>query len=252
MVALSSYNDYLARATNGYEVQRHFGAEISTAATALTGNSLIMAKSPPIYTVETMPSGVTGFRLTNVSLYQSIQTGFVILAKLVDFGTFVAGTGFTDGSAMPSVTEGNTSRTIHSALLLEVTTAGAGSLTLTIDYTDQDGNASTAPARALTGGATAYSCGFIPLATGNYGVRDVTGITRSAGTGTGTFKVWGVIPIGVFNNSAAAIGINYNLNFLTEYPTPPLLSTGDSLYLISTPNTVRGFKGVLSFVGEQA
>lgn len=252
MVALSSYNDYLNRATSGYEVQRHFGAELAATATNLTGGALIMAKSPPIYTVETMPSGVTGFRLTNATVYPSILTGFILLAKLIDMGTFVAGTGFTDGAAMPTVTEGNTSRQIHSALLLEVVTAGAGALSLTIDYTDQDGVASTTPAQALTAAASAFSCGFFPLATGDYGARDVTNITRTSGTGTGTFKVWGVIPMGYFNTSSAQSGLAYNLNFLTDYPTPPLLNAGDSLYLISSPGTARGFKGVLSFVGEQA
>ena len=90
MVALSSYNDYLNRATSGYEVQRHFGAELAATATALTGNTVIMAKSPPIYTVETMPSGVTGFRLTNATVYSSILTGFTLLAELIDMGDFEA------------------------------------------------------------------------------------------------------------------------------------------------------------------
>lgn len=252
MAPLASFDDYIGRASNGYIVHRHYGAELNAVTTALTGNTVILYKTPQIYTVETMPSGVTGFRLTNATLYSSIQTAFYLLVKLVDLGTFVAGTGFTDGNAMPTVTEGNTSRTIHSALLMEVTTAGTGSLTVTVDYTDQDGNASTTPAQALTGGATVYSCGFLPLATNDWGVRDVTGVTRTTGTGTGTFKLWGVVPMGMFNVMHQSVGVQSNLNFLTDTPTPPLLSAGDSLYLIGGLATVRGLKGTLTFVGEQA
>lgn len=252
MAALASFDDYINRASNGYIVHRHYGVEQPASVTALTGNSTLLYKSPPIYTVETMPSGVTGFRLVNASLYSSIQTAFYFLVKLVGLGTFVAGTGFTDGVAMPSVTEGNTSRTIHSALLLEVQTAGTGTLTITVDYTDQDGNASTTPAQALTAAATAYSCGFLPLATNDWGVRDVTGVTRTVGTGTGTFKLWGVVPMGMFNTVHQTVGVQSNLNFLTDTPTPPLLSAGDNLHIIGSLLTVRGLKGVLTFVGEQA
>lgn len=252
MAALASFDDYINRASSGYIVHRHFGAELTAVTTALTGNTTILYKTPAIYTVETMPSGVTGFRLTNATLYSSIQTAFYLLVKLVDLGTFVAGTGFTDGSAMPTVTEGNSSRTIHSALLLEVQTAGAGALTITVDYTDQDGNASTTPAQALTAAASANSCGFLPLATGDYGVRDVTGVTRTVGTGTGTFKLWGVVPMGMFNMVHQSIGVQSNLNFLTDTPTPPLLNAGDGLYVIGSLTTVRGLKGTLTFVGEQA
>lgn len=252
MAALASFDDYINRASSGYIVHRQFGAELAAVTTALTGNTTILYKTPVIYTVETMPSGVTGFRLTNATLYSSIQTAFYLLVKLVDLGTFVAGTGFTDGSAMPTVTEGNSSRTIHSALLLEVQTAGAGTLTITVDYTDQDGNASTTPAQALTAAASVNSCGFLPLATGDYGVRDVTGVTRTVGTGTGTFKLWGVVPMGMFNMVHQSIGVQSNLNFLTDTPTPPLLNAGDGLYVIGSLTTVRGLKGTLTFVGEQA
>ena len=118
MAALASFNDYINRASNGYIVHRQFGAEITSAVAALTGNTLVSFKSPPIYTVETMPSGVTGFRLTNATLYSSIQTAPYLLVKLVDLGTFTFGTGFTDGSAMPTVTEGGISRIMHSALIV--------------------------------------------------------------------------------------------------------------------------------------
>lgn len=252
MAALASFDDYINRASNGYIVHRHFGAELTAVATLLAGNTTVLYKTPPIYTVETMPSGVTGFRLTNATLYSSIQTAFYLLVKLVDLGTFVAGTGFTDGSAMPTVTEGNTSRVMHSALLLEVQTAGAGALTITVDYTNQSGGAATTPAQALTAAASVNSASFLPLATNDWGVRDVTGVTRTSGTGTGTFKLWGVVPMGMFNMVHQSVGVQSNLNFLTDTPTPPLLSAGDSLYLIGSLATVRGLKGTLTFVGEQA
>jgi hypothetical protein len=252
MAALASFNDYLNRATSGYGVQRHWGAEIATATAAVVGNTLIFAKTPPIYTVETMPSGVTGFRLTNASLYNSIQTGVCILAKLIDMGTLVVGTSFTDGAAMPTVTEGNSSRQINSPILVEMTTAGSGSANITITYTNQDGSSATTPSTAITTTSAAYSAGFIPLNGNDYGARDITTATRASGTGTCTLKFWGVIPLGMFNSSHQIVGTVSNLNFLTEFPTSPLLSAGDSIYLLSTPGTVRGLKGTLSFVGEQA
>lgn len=253
MAALASFNDYINRASNGYIVHRHFGAEITSTVAALTGNTLVSFKSPPIYTVETMPSGVTGFRLTNATLYSSVQTTPYLLAKLVDLGTFTFGTGFVDGSAMPTVTEGGASRTMHSALLVEMVTPGTGTGTsITVNYTNQDGNAATTPAQTIAMTIVAYSCGFLPLATNDWGVRDVTGATRSAGTGVCTVKLWGVICMGMFNFTHQSVGVQSTLNFLTDTPAAPLLSAGDSLYIIGGGTSTRALKGTLTFVGEQA
>lgn len=251
MAPLSSFNDYLNRATSGYEVQRHWGAEIATAVGIVAGNGLVFAKTPPIYTVETMPSGVTGFRLTNASIYTSITTGMCLLVKLIDMGTFVLGGSFTDGSAMPTVTEGNSSRQIHSPILVEMITPGSASANITVTYTNQDGSSATTPSTIITTTAAAYSAGFMTLNSNDYGARDITAVARTSGTGTCTIKFWGVTPIGMFNNSHATAGTVSNLNFMTEFPTPPLLDAGDSLYVLTSNTTVRGLKGVLSFVGEQ-
>lgn len=254
MAALASFDDYINRASNGYIVQRHYGAEIVGTSGALVGNTLVLCKTPPIYTVESMPSGVTGFRLTNASLYLSTgaaATG-AILAVLVDMGTFVLGGSFTDGAAMPTVTEGNSSRQIHSALLVEMTATGSGTGTsITVNYTNQDGNSATTPSQTITTTVANYSCGFIPLATNDWGVRDVTGATRT-GTGTCTIKFWGVIPLGMFNTSHQGVGVVSNINFLTDTPTPPLLNANDNLFIIGSGTAARGIKGVLTFVGEQA
>lgn len=252
MANLASFNDYLNRANSGYEVQRHWGAEIATAGAVVIGNTLVFMKTPPIYTVETMPSGVTGFRLTNATLYNSIQTAGSLLVKLIDMGTMVVGTSFTDGAAMPTVTEGGTSRQIHGPLLCEMTTTGSGSATINVTYTNQDGTSQTTPNQTLTTTVAAYSAGFMQLAGNDYGVKDITAATRASGTGTCTLKFWGVIPLGMFNCSHQTVGTVYNINFLTEYPTPPLLNAGDNLYILSSAATVRGLKGTLSFVGEQA
>ena len=258
MAALSSVNDYVARIGNGYGAQRPFRVEIdaATTATLYSGQSISMQKSTIVQLMESLPTGVTGYRLTNCTLQASVATNYM-LAKLVNLGSLdisgASGT-FTDGSAMPTVTEANNSNVTFSSVIAEVTTAlNATPGSSTITYVDQDGNsAETSPSTALTASAALKTCGPVPLNTADIGVRDITAAARSAGTTpTGVIKYWGVVPLGFF--AVHDIGTAVQINFLTTNTPPPLLTAGDELYFITlSGTTAKHLHGMFTFVGDQA
>lgn len=257
MVALSSMDDYITRASNGYIVHRHFSVQrdANTSIGVYLNQLSTWQLSPLIYQVETMPTGVTAFKLTNATLYSSVATTTFFCVKLITLGTFNIGTNtYTDGNTMPTVTEGGVSRRTYSGILQVITTAFDGiDASWTITYRDQDNNiAPVSPAMAKVISAGVGTAGFATLNTGDYGCTDISGAARTAGTGAGVITFYGVVPLGTFapmlQNTATAM----QFNNLTDTPCPPILSAGDQIYLL-TPNTLgKRFAGTLTFIGDQA
>lgn len=255
MTALSSMDDYITRAGDGYIVTRNFSVEVgATTSTLYTGQLLTWQLSPIIYKVETMPTGVTAFKLTNATLYNSNVTS-AFLVKLVNLGNFNIGTQvYTDGSTMPTVTEGGVSRRVYGGILMAVTTAfDAVAASFTITYRDQDNNiAPVSPAMAKTLSAVVGTAGFATLNTGDYGATDISGAARTSGTGAGVVTFYGVVPLGTFGplmqNSATAMQINN----LTATPCPPILDANDEIYLLQPGNAGKRYFGTLTFIGDQA
>jgi len=256
MAILSTVNDHIARIGNQYFANPHFSVErdAATSATLLTGQVLAIQKFPILHTTPSLPSGVTAFKLLNATLYSSNAQSY-LLCKLVDLGSLnIATPTFTDGSAMPSVLEGNNSNSTYSGLLCEVTTAlnsAPGNLQPT--YVDQDGNTAEAgTATAMGASSLVNSCAFFPLNTGDIGVRDITTATRTSGTTpTGIMQFWGVVPLGVFN--VPIIQMCAQLNFVSVDLGPPILGANESLYVLGLASTtVKRVWGDFYFVGEQA
>lgn len=125
---------------------------------------------------------------------------------------------------------------------VQTSVAGATAQNISISYTDQDGNAgNTMPvtvamtASAIVGhishsGIAANNYGpFLPLASGDYGVRNVASVTFSAAnTGTGALvlcKPLMEIPIGV-------VSLYHNKDMLSQIPSLPVIPDGACLGFI--------------------
>lgn len=176
----------------------------------------------------------------------------IFVAKLTNFGSINIGTNvFTDGSTMGTGTRmGVSSANLFGPILLEVTTSlNTFPGNLTIDYTDQDGNAQTGTSQALGGSMNAGNCGFYTIT--STGVRDVTNITQSGGTTpSGVVKAWGVTPIGFVSGGAGtATGVT---DLITDMFAPLRLSASDTIgiFTIASASTARGVTGHISYVGE--
>lgn len=200
-MALNSVDDYIARLGAGFGAQYPFQFEqIATTANFVNVYSLSMQKVG-IITMPSLPSGVTNYIPTRVSAFSQQGSNWALLfAWLIDLGSInisgASGT-FTDGSAMPTVTEAGVSRVMDSAMIAVVDTAlNATPGTLTVTYTDQDGNSQTTAAHTMVASSIAGSASPMRLVSPDTGVRDITAAARAAGTTpTGVVRFYGVIPI---------------------------------------------------------
>lgn len=114
----------------------------------------------------------------------------ILYDRLLHIGG-LSGTVTTAQAVGGSITR-NTGGVGNLAMIEVYTAIGATARTVTMSYTDQDGNPGTSPAVAIgsTGFAEVTRAIFMPLASGDTGVRGVTSVTLSATTGTaGNFGV---------------------------------------------------------------
>lgn len=198
-----------------------------------------------------LPNSLTTLYPTVVSLYGTNGTFlFVKLIRLgsLDIGANVFTADATTAGVMPTMTELGVSRTIHSALFVVVTTtcnASAGSITVT--YTDQDGNAAeTTTAQVVTVSSVAGSVGQVILNAADLGARSVTAMARSSGTMTGVIDIYGFIPITTFS----PIGVVTESLYANSPILIPMLA-GQKLGLLNmtTPTTQKTVIGAVTYVG---
>lgn len=133
----------------------------------------------------TVPTGYT-FNLIAFQSVQGANSVFSRCSKVISFGSYNVGTNtFTDGSAY-------TAPAFASKLIARVTTGmSATGVTLTATYTNQDGLAGqTATAVIPSAAAADYQMEFT-LTAGDYGIRDITAMARSA-TPTGIIAIEGI------------------------------------------------------------
>lgn len=118
------------------------------------------------------------------------------------------------------------------AYLVVVTTTGATAHTLSMSYTDQDGNTgNTLPvtvactASAITphithSGSAANNYGpFLPLANGDYGIRNVASVQLSAASGAGTAAL--VLARPIFTIPLPVVSIASERDFINQIPSLP-------------------------------
>lgn len=256
-MALRSIDAYLARIAAGYSREVTMYSE-TLATTGVFGTGLLgYAANATEFTVPTMPSGVTAYRLVSATFFTAVTQTPVIIAKKIVFGSLNIGTNaWTAGSGMPTVTEGGVSRQKWSPIFIEVTTAlnsAPGSLSVT--YVDQDGNtAEASPATALTASAAVNSAAVVyTLNSTDVGARDVTGATQSGGTSpSGVVQLFGLVPMAVAMNGAGA-NLPYHVNFLTHCFPPPKFLAGEKIVLMPAGGATHSTKAAIGqfiFVGE--
>lgn len=252
-MTLASVDDYIARIGNNYHFPANFVCAERTAATSSTvstGQLASLQSNGMIHTtLSSLPTGVTSFNLTGAGILTSVATCYII-GRAILLATWDNATAtFTDGSSMPTVTEGNTSRVTSSPIFAEISTALNGSPgNLTITYVDQDGNtAEAAAATTLTSSAAVGSVGIWPLNSSDIMARDITNITRTGGaTHAGFVNFWGILPIDIFT---AVLGVPDIGDYVIRNCPPMRLGTNESIMLISTSTAAKNAIGYLNFVG---
>lgn len=254
MPKVTTYNGLINRISNGFVKNQPIWGEAQTAGATLGGNTTPMLRTGWTMTLPTpLPTDVSQYLATYITAASNLATSSTLVAKLVNLGSLdIATPTFTDGAAMPTVTELGVSRQVSGPIFIEVTTvlnAAPGSITVT--YVDQDGNAAeTTAAQALGASAPVRSSGFIQLNTPDIGARDITTATRTGGTTpTGVIRFWGIIPISIVETDWVA-GVPGADNLLTAGFCYSPLGAGDTVGLFALGSTVRALTGNITFIGD--
>lgn len=181
--------------------------------------------------------------LLNASAITGVATGVPSQLMLVDM------CGYWPGINMNTLSVQNLSGTptlrysngvgVRAGLVI-VTSSGASAHNLAISYTDQDGNTGqTLPvtvsctASAITphithSGTAANNYGpFLPLASGDYGIRNVASVTLSAASGSGTAAL--VLYKPIMTIPLTTVSVASERDFLNQIPSLPQIQDGACL-----------------------
>lgn len=161
--------------------------------------------------IPSMTSPVISAILTSIDGVSEDTTTTLVAGYVLQLGSLNMNTGtFTSGSTMPTRTIGGVSTQTASIYPFLVVTAAvtATTPTITITYTDQDGNTGQTATLVLPTSPALDTCFAIAphLAAGDTGMRAVTNMTKSAGT-AGTVEVYGFIP----NAYGSSVSANYQM-----------------------------------------
>ena len=179
------------------------------------------------------------------------QGSFMIYDRLLH-GSGLNGTLTSAQSFSGSVTRYTSTESIGNAIFIEIySIIGSTSTTVTVNYTDQDGNAATTLPVAF-GGTTrreAQRMIMCPLAVGGTGVRGITSVTAAASTGAaGDFGVTVARPLlSIPINAAGSCSVR---DLVTGLPGPIEIKSGACLSLawFAGSTTVTLSSGSLHFV----
>jgi len=140
MATLATVDGYIKRVADGYCVSEPLLADFQSTLVAPQGGPIWCREFT--YTVPTLETGVAAYIPLALNFASSLSTGILMIAKCIDLGHLdISGPTFTDGSAMPTVTELGSSRQVGGGVMCEVTTAlNATPGNMTVTYKDQDGN----------------------------------------------------------------------------------------------------------------
>jgi hypothetical protein len=136
------------------------------------------------------------------------------------------------------------------ALMMEVTTAlNALPGTLVITYDNQSGTSHSTASLTLTASATVNTAALPSLASGDYGIRNITGAVRSGGTApTGVINFYGLLPIGVVQ--IGVVNVTGSRDLITAAPFPPRLLANEQIALLTSIATARAWTGFIRYIGD--
>ena len=153
-----------------------------------TANGVVPTSATAGFPAINFQSG-QGF-ISNIDLMTGTANSyFVLLDRLWHAGAYSFNSNVTL-SAQPSYA-GRVPNGDYSGLELwfECVTSMVGTLTITVTYTDQDGNTGHSTSASIGSGTTAGSSLPIPFAAGDSGIRKVESVVGSVATG-GTFNLF--------------------------------------------------------------
>jgi hypothetical protein len=214
--------------------------------------------------------GGTGFKhVLNASAFSAAATTMPCVFMLVDLLGFYRVTSVTTTGdqatnntvTIPRYTTGEGVQAF--AYANNATPLGAATPNLRLTYTDSDGNAGNLTPNVLPACKTAAANGlilysgtgagkygpFIPLATGDKGIRSIQQINLSAPYGSGEFSVMLCKPI--FTLPMTTIGVAAERDFLNQLPSLPKVYDGACLawlmYSAAATPTNSAFYGHMDF-----
>jgi hypothetical protein len=203
MTAIASVDSLLASAaSNGVWpifLQTALLSATTAADAACGGISIQKYPHHLIVDAALLGTGVTGVYFPTISLCSDDAITGVMAALGYSMGSLVFSSGtFIAQDTMPTKTvRGSSVQTASLVpLLIVITTLVATTPTITITYTNQAGTGGRTASMTLPANAAENSAFLITphLQSGDTGIRAVTNITTSAGTG-GTVAVYGLLPL---------------------------------------------------------
>lgn len=269
--AITQYDDIINARANGKAFDS-VGAKASITTVANTWSSLLRAGgSPGAMTFSNIPGGSAMIRSNAGALNLGVPSpAGADKSYLLTFGFGAASTinwallvdvlvmaGNINANATGAQTVNTTALTRYTSgagvqMIIEVTTAvGATASNITVSYTDQDANAgASSGALAMTASAIASRLQpqatpvpFIPLASGDYGVRSVETATMSAAMGAGVLALILYYPLsvvpGVLGNTFVERDSTTQIDGLTELVDDGTYS-GCLGLLVQTSTTTSG------------
>lgn len=216
---LLSIEDFISRVETGYGQIRQ--GSFYWPASTVSGGQRPINQSSYFAPIASLPSGVTAFIPTCLHHFNrngnSISTifGVEILLGSINLATNT----FTDGAAMPTVTElGVASQVTASSVMVRVkNTTNSSPGTVTMTYTNQDGTTSRSVALDALSSAPVGSMIFqSSMQSTDWGVRDVTNLVQSGGSSpSGEIEVIGLIPLGTLFSGINDVTMGF-LDFLCQ------------------------------------
>lgn len=262
MAKIASYDDIITRVGgNYYACEPIYGESQASTGIFVTNTGPMCHLFDTVPLPSPLPTGVAAYVPTFIQARVETAAGFgVIFAQTINLGSLNIGTNtFTDGSAFPTVTELGNSNATWGPVLAEITTglnATPGSFTFT--YIDQDGNAAeTISAVTLpTTNNGIRTVGWIPLNTGDVGVRDITAAAQSGGTTpSGVIKFWGIRPIGQ-SFTTTSLGLFMSENLLSSGFIWSELGAGEQIVGFSvingTAQAAKAASGSIYYIGASS
>jgi len=271
-MAIGSYDDIIAAIVAGKHQELHFAKTLpaspaagacvslweggSMPAAGGSGSSLTARNCGPTTTGAISFANASGDDenyLINVLAWASASGigSLVVYDRIADIsGISMSATGIQNISmgSLPRYTDG-----AGVMLFMEVSTTIVGGPVFTVAYTDQDGNSATSQTvtcSAVNAGRFAYNAGpYIPLASGDTGVRAVTSITNSVGGSTGVGRLVFAKPLLVLPLLTAGTVVERDL--VTQTPKLPMLPDDHCLsaFVVGAGSTTGTVYGSLSAVG---
>ena len=253
-----SINDMMAQQSNGGEFYRLVSSRASgaTIATATSGYSTVISYESVI----TMPT-LTGYNYwwpTHITSFGAGGTGAVIglitvggtLQYTASTPTFTAGTAMPSRPMYDSTTGSSTSvKQLASPVPILVVTA-LGTITtptITITYTDQDGNTGNTVALTLPTTPNARSSFFIqPHLVADRGIRAVTNITSSVAPTAWTIEIHLVYPL-FFSEITVTSLANYSPSLVSTVHPRIGLSAGDVIGIYGIGSTSSSSRQTLIY-----